>query len=120
MPDKPLVPHLELPFRFANYGSGMQAAVTEQDTHQEIANCVVAVVRTYVGFRLEEPDFGIPDYLFQQDQIDLDELRNIIRRWEPRAETYMERIISDLDPYLQNVRIGVGGSAITGLRREGI
>ena len=38
----------------------------EQDTPEDIAQCVEAAARTLVGSRLEAPEYGIPDETFKQ------------------------------------------------------
>lgn len=81
------VPHFELPFRFV--GSPAKAAVDEQDSIEEIAGCVYAVMVCPLGFRAELPEFGIADPTFRQQPLDLEELAVPIELWEPRAQTIL-------------------------------
>ena len=60
-------------------------AVVEQDSNEDVANCVEAIVRTRPGDRDELPAFGIADPLFQQVPIDTDLLVDQVEEWEPRA-----------------------------------
>lgn len=57
------VPHFSLPFRV----EGGAIAVTEQDSLEEIEDCVESILRTLVGTRaIDAPDFGVPDETFVQ------------------------------------------------------
>lgn len=58
----PSIPHFSFPFRVE---SGEVAAV-EQDSVEEIEDCVEAVLRTIFGTRIDAPEFGIPDETFEQ------------------------------------------------------
>jgi phage baseplate assembly protein W len=75
------VPHFAQPFRF----STPFAAVSEQDSLDEIADCVYAILVCPLGFRVESPLFGLPDQTFAMPAPDLDEIREAIESWEPRA-----------------------------------
>ena len=57
------VPHYATPFRIVNG----EIAVVEQDSVEDIEQCVEAVLRTILGSRLlDAPDFGVPDETFVQ------------------------------------------------------
>jgi phage baseplate assembly protein W len=58
------VPQLAVPFRI-DPATGAPEEV-EQDSVVEIEQCVEAVLRTIVGTRLDDLDFGIPDESFRQ------------------------------------------------------
>lgn len=81
------IPHFSLPFRFA----GPQAAVVEQDSLEEIADCLVAVLTCPQGFRVELPDFGLPDPTFSTPQVSRELLREVVEEWEPRASLTFDR-----------------------------
>ena len=70
-----------LPFRFAT----PQAAVVEQDSIDEIAYCAYAVLICPQGFRVELPEFGLPDLTFTQQPVNRELIRETIEEWEPRA-----------------------------------
>lgn len=78
-------PKFKVPFRLSP--TGEQATVIEQDSVDEVAQCVEAVLRTYEGSRLEEPEFGIPDLTFSQGKLDLTGIERAIAEWEARAST---------------------------------
>lgn len=80
-----LVPHLALPF---SIGAGGRARTVEQDTLDDIAQCVQVLLTTVVGERVELPEYGIDDPTFLT-RMDLNEIRLAIEEWEPRAETLL-------------------------------
>jgi hypothetical protein len=85
------IPHFSLPFRFA----GPQAAVNEQDSIEEIADCVVAILLCPLGYRIELPDFGLPDPVFSSPSVDAGQMQQVIETWEPRAATTMSQWFGD-------------------------
>lgn len=80
-------PHFDLPFRLA----GRSFATVEQDTIDDVANCVVAALRTHVGWRPEMPEYGTPDIAFRTQPLDLQEIIAQIVRNEPRAVLFMQQ-----------------------------
>lgn len=104
MPDYPVTPHLRVPFAI----NGSRASAVEQDTVDEIEQCVQAIIRTPIGELLDEPELGIPDYLFTQSNDDaVDEITEAVSEWEPRAsvsvvedaveETYERFLTTNID-----------------------
>jgi hypothetical protein len=98
------VPHFSLPFRFA----GPRAAVSEQDSLDEIADCCVAILTCPQGFRIELPRFGLPDPTFTMPGPSLDVVRTAIETWEPRASTVLDEypdlldvLVSHIEGYVQ-------------------
>lgn len=101
------IPHFRIPFRI----QGSAAAVVEQDTHDEIAQCVQTLVSTVQGERIEVPDYGIPDQVFlTESQVQVASLSTVISRWEPRAlATLSSRITEDELVRVLGVRVKVRG-----------
>jgi len=97
------VPHFSLPFRFGN----PTAAVSEQDSLDEIADCVLAVLVCPAGFRVELPQFGLPDPTFAMPTPDLDEIREAIDTWEPRAAVALDTYPDLLDELIARVEVDV-------------
>lgn len=58
------VPQFDVPFRIDPI-TGAPAEV-EQNSVEEIEQCVEAVLRTIVGTRIDDLDFGVPDETFRQ------------------------------------------------------
>ena len=96
-------PHFSLPFRL-----GPTAAVCEQDSVEEIAGCVLAILLCPVGYRSELPTFGIIDPTFTTP-VDLDALRGSIDLWEPRAVIALEQLeLDDVDELIARLQVAVG------------
>jgi hypothetical protein len=100
-----LVPQFDLPFRIV----GSTAAVVEQDTLAEITDCVEAICRCPVGFRLELPTFGIPDQSFTLGGADPDPIIAAVQTWEPRATSAATADNTTLDVYVTTVLVSVEG-----------
>lgn len=83
------IPKLAVPLRFA--GSGL--ATVEQDSADERAACVYAIVATERGSRIEEPTFGVEDPTFEALPLDLAEWLAQIALFEPRAEVTTQQDI---------------------------
>jgi len=79
------VPHFSFPFRFG----APYAAVTEQDSLDEIADCCMVILLCPQSFRVELPEFGIADPTFSVP-VDLEALRATIERWESRATVVLD------------------------------
>ena len=97
------VPHFSLPFRFG----APNAATSEQDSLDEIADCVLAVLVCPTGFRVELPQFGLPDPTFSMPGPDLDEIREAIDTWEPRAAVLLDEYPDLLDELIARVEVDV-------------
>lgn len=54
-------PHFAMPFRVEN-GS---VVTVEQDSIEEITQCVEACCHTLIGSRIDAPEYGIPDESFK-------------------------------------------------------
>jgi phage baseplate assembly protein W len=100
------VPHLRVPFEVV----GGKAAVVEQDSDQEIIACVVALLSTRLGSRLEEPEYGIPDELFEllTPGMDAAAVLEAIDEWEPRARVVFAEV--ELEDLAKHVHIQLQGS----------
>jgi hypothetical protein len=94
-------PHLSFPLRLV----GGRFATVEQDSPQHIAECVEAAARTERGWRIEAPDFGVPDYVLAAGGVDVGELRSALLESEPRAAFAIELVESFADLRAERVRI---------------
>lgn len=97
------VPHFDLPFRFTS----PQAAVVEQDSVEEIAECVLATLLCPLGYRVELPEFGVDDPTFSMPGVDLDAVREAVELWEPRAELLLSQRPDALDELISRVQMHV-------------
>lgn len=92
MPIAPLIPKLSIPPRLQNG----RLAVCEQDSQENVAACVYAVLSYEEGQRIEDPDFGIEDPTFEQLPVDVEEWMEKIGIYEPRAEVQTEQELLEL------------------------
>lgn len=98
------IPHFALPFRFA----GGAAVVVEQDTTDEIMSCELAILLCPIGFRVELPDFGIPDPAFSQGVPDVEVIAAALTLWEPRSQEAVTGQLDALDELISHVSVRVG------------
>jgi hypothetical protein len=96
-------PHFALPFKLGSYG----ASVNEQDTIDDIAACVVAIMSTHVGWRDEVPGFGIPDLSFRRMPIGASDIYEMISSQEPRAIMVVEERSSQRAAMEDMISVGV-------------
>lgn len=89
-----MIPHLDLPFRYSFSG---KPSMVEQDSYEDIDNCIEAILRTQPGQRLEITDFGVPDLTFSMAPIKESDLIGRFLTYEPRASVSLEQIIDRYD-----------------------
>jgi hypothetical protein len=85
-------PHFALPFHFAVRPDGsLEVAVTEQDTSEEVADCIELAGRTVQGERVNLREFGRPDSLeFAIDrELARAQLQQALEAAEPRAAMFV-------------------------------
>jgi hypothetical protein len=109
MADLPLVPHFDLPFTFVGPAN---ANVVDQDTLEDVSNCVEAIVRTVIGQRQELPEFGIPDPTLQLQPIYRADILDQIGAWEPRAVVLLDQHPDILDSLIADVTLSVSTKGV--------
>jgi hypothetical protein len=97
------VPQFSMPFRFVDG----KAVVVEQDSIEEIRDCVANVCRYQPGDRPARPAFGIPDQAFAQNGPDVGLLTASVTLWEPRAVLAAQLEGSDLEELVASVVVNV-------------
>jgi len=97
------VPHFDLPFRLGKTG----ANVVEQDSLDDVANCVVAIASTHVGWREEVPTFGVPDYALHMQPLHPEDINSVISDQEPRAVLIVNERMDMADTLVDHINIGV-------------
>lgn len=93
----------DLPFRL----SGDGFAQVDQDSEDDINNCVEAVMRFRPGQRSMLPEFGIRDLAFKEQPIDGEELVAQVAVHEPRAQVYVSSQPDKYDALWAQVTVGV-------------
>lgn len=81
-------PHFKFPFKLTT--DGTRAMVVEQDSDEEIMDCLEVLLSTQPGERIELPDYGVPDQAFRENGLDPVVVSDAVRQWEERAEIFIE------------------------------
>lgn len=97
-----IVPHFAMPLRL----DGSSFAVVEQDSDEDILQNVAVLVNTNIGDRIEIPDYGTPDQLFQE-RIDAGGVAEAVDEWEPRATVTVEESVDSVDELMRHVQVQV-------------
>jgi phage baseplate assembly protein W len=97
------LPHFALPLRYLN-GS---ALVNEQDSIDDMADCVYAICKTNPGERTELPDFGLLDMAFGQEPLSATSAQTQIEQWEPRAQILINLAPDRYDLSVVNAQVNV-------------
>lgn len=89
-----MIPHFDIPFKI----NGVRGAlVVEQDSEDEIMNCLETILRYQKGQRPEQPEFGVPDVVFSEPTVDVTRIQEALIEWEPRVEAKVNQpIVTDL------------------------
>ena len=96
-------PKISFPLRLR--ANGASAVVVEQDSIDEIMDCVEVLLSTEEGSREEAPAYGIDDLTFRMGGVDQELVMATIAKWEPRAETILEA--DEIEQFIQRVRLKV-------------
>jgi phage baseplate assembly protein W len=101
-------PQIALPF---NIGLNGQITQVEQDTLDEIAMSVEAILRYPVGYRADLPDFGTPELSFLNDPDQVSQMvMEHVSRWEDRVELFIEYEPDVWDTLVQNYVLNISTS----------
>jgi phage baseplate assembly protein W len=107
-----MVPHFALPFRVEASGS---VAVLDQDSEEEIAQCVGVLMSTTVGERIELPGYGIRSPVFSTMSTHDDaDMAAAVGKWEPRATALVHSEVIDESLRHVLVQIETSGSQMQG------
>lgn len=87
-----VVPKLKVPLRVG--AKGLECV--EQDSDEEVLQCVEAILRTQPGTRPDDPAIGMPDFAFSENGVDPVVVRSILSRYEPRAEVMTDAELVEL------------------------
>jgi hypothetical protein len=97
------VPHFNLPFQLGASG----AAVVEQDSIDDIAVCVVAILSTHIGWRAEVPTFGMPDLALRRQPIGAEDIHTLVSGQEQRALLVVDEHPDQVDSLIDHINVGV-------------
>lgn len=97
-------PHLRYPLHLGADGSFDSV---EQDTLDDVVQCVRIVSTTPVGTRVELPLFGVPRVEFQQP-VALVTFLTALYTWEPRASLLVRAAYGTRDPLEFDIQLNAG------------
>jgi phage baseplate assembly protein W len=102
-------PHLQMPFKLG--GINGAAFVNEQDSYEDVLDCVKAILAYPAGTNVAQPGFGIPDVLFRQITAAgiASGLQQAIRQWEPRSDIVVTENPVAFDELVRKVTVRVQG-----------
>lgn len=84
-------------FAFPFSIQGNDAAMVEQGSPEEITQAVGVLLQTPIGTREVLPSYGVPDILFGQQPLPMNDILAAINRWEPRAAVTLTDDPNQLD-----------------------
>lgn len=97
------IPHLAFPIRF----TGGAYATDLQGSNSEVTTAVRNICAFERGTRIERPDFGITDPTLEVMPIDIEDIAQAIRDWEPRAHVIIESDINLDGVETINIKVSV-------------
>lgn len=104
------IPHFAFPFAL---GTGGHFGVVEQDTIDEIAQNVGVILRTRIGERIDNVDFGTSDLVFETSaEATRAAVVEAVEEWEPRAAVLVDVAPDRFDELVRHVTVhtsNVGG-----------
>jgi hypothetical protein len=102
-------PHFSIPFRLGGINGG--AFMNEQDTGDDIVDCIKAIIAFPIGSRHDSPEFGIPDLVFRQmSDVTVGKVRAAIELWEERAALDIDGGVNVDDALIWDLLIKAGVS----------
>lgn len=102
-------PHFQTPFRIGGINGG--AFINEQDSVDDIVDCVKTILAFPIGSRQDAPSFGIPDLVFTPiTNQKITQVKNAILRWEGRAPIDVDGAPVVTDELIERIMIKVGVS----------
>jgi phage baseplate assembly protein W len=102
-------PHFAFPFTRDDHTG--HVAEQEENTEEQVFSVVQVITAWPVGFSMSRPEFGWPFPEFRTLHPDsVDELVNVIRRWEPRAKVLGTDITTVAERALGNANWNVEAS----------
>jgi hypothetical protein len=105
------VPHFDFPFTFT---TARHAGVEEQDSLDDVINCILVALLVEPGSRVEVSDFGVPDQVFENQPLNLPLIISSVELYEQRAEQTMSQAPDRLDPLIARIQDIVSLRSSTG------
>lgn len=97
-------PHFQYPFR---RGADGKVAVVEQDTLEHVHSCENVIVRCPQGFRNDRPEFGWAFPEFRNIPLNVADLEEALRTFEPRGRAAAREYIEAADAAVRRISVDV-------------
>lgn len=94
-------PHFKFPFQLS--ADGRRPKETEQDSDDEILDCVQVLLMTLPSQRIDIPEYGMPEQAFLEGGADSSQIMSTIKRWEPRVNLVLS--VDEVIDLGQHVRL---------------
>jgi|SRR5215472_7277139 len=101
----PVNPHFDLPFKLTLNG----ANTVEQDTYEDVANCVECICRTPQGFRIDNFEFGFPNLELLSQPILTEDVEETVSEQEPRAVLLFTEQPDLVDVLIDRITVEITG-----------
>ena len=102
-------PHFQVPFKIGGINGG--AFVNEQDSVDDIVDCIKVIIAFPIGSRQDAPSFGIPDLLFRPiTEQKIAQVKAAVVRWEDRAMIDVDGAPLLTDELVTKIIVKVGSS----------
>ena len=102
------VPHFAFPLQM----NGSTFLVREQDTTEEIQDCVLVLLLTPLGSRMVLPSYGTPEVLYSQMPPNIPAILAECNTWEQRALVDLDTTINTLDEKIVTLTASVTGGTL--------
>lgn len=99
------ISHFSFPFTIQNG----QMLTCEQDSIEEIQDCVEVLLLTPTGSRLVFPSYGTPELLFSQSPANIPAIINQCNKHEPRAILVLQETLNTLDEKISTIQAQITG-----------
>lgn len=100
-------PHFAVPMTLLPDGT---VKVTEQNSDDEIMDCIKTILAYPIGSRVEAPEFGVPGMAFLEINQDIpNRIRQVLANWEPRADLVFSDDVTQGDDLIREILIKVKG-----------
>jgi phage baseplate assembly protein W len=96
------IPHFALPLRYL----GGKPIVNEQDSWDDVYDCVQAIARYPRGFREDLPDFGISSLELTVPGSSAVPIQEELEQWEPRIALHSDAF-TDLNTLIEHIIVEV-------------
>ena len=100
-------PHFAFPMTLLPSG---HVRMNEQNSNDEVMDCIKMILSFPIGSRVEVPGFGVPNIAFKEATVDVSAmLRQVLTDWEPRADLIFSDDVTQGDALIREILIMMKG-----------